>query len=112
MRVSIRMGVEAVAHTHLPATQDRRKTVPNSRRCNQLSDPERNFGQVQPHKASPEALAIFTFQQGTMTNGREKYPLQDQTTKVAPEALANFWIGWLPCGPVLCSAEYKNTIKR
>jgi hypothetical protein len=25
-----------------------------------------------------------------MTNGREKYPLQDHTTKVTPEALANF----------------------
>jgi hypothetical protein len=87
MRVSSSMGVEAAAHTHPPATQDRRKTVPNSRRCNQPSDPESNFGQVQPHKASPEALAILTFQQGTMTNGREKYPLQDQTTKVAPEAL-------------------------
>jgi hypothetical protein len=29
-------------------------------------------------------------QQDTMTIGREKYPLQDRTTKVAPEALANF----------------------
>jgi hypothetical protein len=82
------MGVEAAAHTHLPATQD--STVPNSRRCNQQSDPESNFGQVQTHKAPPEALAIFTFQQGTMTNGREKYPLQDQTTTVAPEALTIF----------------------
>jgi hypothetical protein len=90
MRLSSSMGVEAAARTHLPATQDRRKTVPNSRRCNQQSDPESNFGQVQTHKAPPEALAIFTFQQGTMTNGRETYPLQDQTTKVAPEALTKF----------------------
>jgi hypothetical protein len=59
-------------------------------RCNQQSDPESNFGQVKTHKAPPEALTIFTTQQGTMTNGREKYPLQDQTTTVAPEALAKF----------------------
>jgi hypothetical protein len=90
MRVSSSTGVEAAAHTHLPATQDSRKAVPNSRRCNQQSDPESNFGQVQTHKAPPEALAICTFQQGTMTNGREKYPLQDQTTTVAPEALVIF----------------------
>jgi hypothetical protein len=90
MRVSSSMGVEAAAHTHLPAMQDGRKAVPNSRRCNQQSDPESNFGQVQTHKAPPEALEIFTFQQGTMTNGRETYPLQDQTTTVAPEALAIF----------------------
>jgi hypothetical protein len=84
------MGVKAAAHTHLPATQDSRKAVPNSRRSNHQSDPERNFGQVQTHKAPPEALSIFTLQQGTMTKGREKYPLQDQTTTVAPEALAKF----------------------
>jgi hypothetical protein len=90
MIVSNSMGVEAAAHTHLPATQDSRKAVPNSRRCNHQSDPERDVGQVKTHKAPPEALAIFTFQQGTMTNRREKYPLQDQTTTVAPEALANF----------------------
>jgi hypothetical protein len=90
MRFSSSMGVEAAAHAHLPTTQDRRKTVPNSRRCNQRSDPESNFGQVQTHKALPEALAIFMSQQGTMTNGREKYPLQDQTTKEAPEALVIF----------------------
>jgi hypothetical protein len=30
------------------------------------------------------------FQQGTITNKREKYPLQDQTTTIAPEALKNF----------------------
>jgi hypothetical protein len=29
-------------------------------------------------------------QQGTMTNKRDKYPLQDQTTKVAPEAFDFF----------------------
>jgi hypothetical protein len=29
-------------------------------------------------------------QQDTMTNTQEKYPLQDQTTKVAPEALDFF----------------------
>jgi hypothetical protein len=75
MRVSSSMGVETAAHTHLPATQDSRKAVPNSRHCNQQSDPKSNFGQVQTHKAPPEALAIFTFQQGTMTNEREKYPL-------------------------------------
>jgi hypothetical protein len=70
MRVSISMGVEAAAHTHLPATQDNRETVPNNRRCNQQSDRESNFGQVQTHKVMPEALSLFTFQQGTMTNGR------------------------------------------
>jgi hypothetical protein len=90
MRVSISMGVEAAAHTHLPATQDSRKSVPNSRRCNQQSDPKSNFEQVQTHKAPPEALAIFTLQQGTITNEREKYPLQDQMTTVAPEALTIF----------------------
>jgi hypothetical protein len=29
-------------------------------------------------------------QQDTMTNNREKYPLQDQMTKLAPEALVFF----------------------
>jgi hypothetical protein len=105
MRVSISMGVEAVAHTHLPTTQDSRKDVPNSRRCNHESDPESNFGQVQTHKAPPEALAILTFQQGTMTNRKEKYPLQDQMTTVAPEALVIFSAGRLPCGPMLGSAD-------
>jgi hypothetical protein len=84
------MGVEAAALTHPPATQDSTETVHNSRRCNQQSDPESNFGQVQTHKAPPEALAIFMGQQGTMTDKRDKYPLQDQTTKVAPEALDFF----------------------
>jgi hypothetical protein len=70
------MGVEVAAHTHLPATQDRRKAAPNSRSCNQQYDPESNVGQVQTHKAPPGALSLFTFQQGTITNGREKYPLK------------------------------------
>jgi hypothetical protein len=90
MRVSIIMGVEAAAHTHFPATQDSSKAVANSRRCNPQSDPKSDFGQVQTHKVPPEALSLFTFQQGTITNEREKYPLQDQTTNVAPEALAHF----------------------
>jgi hypothetical protein len=90
MILSSSMGVEAAAHTHPPAMQDSRETAPNSRRCNQQSDPESYFGQVKTYKAPPEALAIFTGHQGTMTNKREKYPLQDQTTKVAPEALRNF----------------------
>jgi hypothetical protein len=90
MRVSSIMGVEAAAHTHVPAMQDSRKAVANSRRFNPQSGPKRDFGQVQTHKVPPEALAIFTLQQGTITNEREKYPLQDQTTTVAPEALAIF----------------------
>jgi hypothetical protein len=84
------MDVEAAAHTHLPATQDSRKSVPNSRRCNQQSASKSNFGQVQTYKVPPEALAIFTLQQGTITNERKKYQLQDQTTMAAPEALAIF----------------------
>jgi hypothetical protein len=106
------MGVEAAALTHPPATQDSTETIHNSRRCNQQSDPERNFGQVQTHKAPSEALSIFMGQQDTMTNNREKYPLQAQTTKVAPEALDFFRIGRLPCGTIMCSAKYRNTIKR
>jgi hypothetical protein len=90
MRLSISMGVEAAAHTHPPATQDSTESVHNSRCCNQQSDQDRNFGQVQTHKAPPEALAIFVGQQGTMMNKRDKYPLQDQTTKVALEALDFF----------------------
>jgi hypothetical protein len=84
------MGVEAAAHTPPPATQDSTETSHNIRRCNQQSYPESNFGQVQTHKAPPESLAILMGQQGTMTNKRDKYPLQDQTTKVAPEALDIF----------------------
>jgi hypothetical protein len=90
MRLPNIMGVEAAALTHPPATHDSAETVHNSRRCNQQSDPESNFGPVQIHKAPPEALAIFMGQQDTMTNKRDKYPLQDQTTKVAPEALDFF----------------------
>jgi hypothetical protein len=90
MRVSRIMGVEAAAHTHFPATQDSSKAVANSRRCNPQSDPKINFGQVQTHKVTPGALALFTFLQGTITNERETYPLQDQTTTVAPEALEFF----------------------
>jgi hypothetical protein len=90
MRVSSIMGVEAAAHTHFPATQDSSNSVANSRRCNPQSDPKSDFGQVQTHKVTPEALALFTFHQGTITNEREQYPLQDQTNRVAPEALATF----------------------
>jgi hypothetical protein len=90
MRVSSIVGAEAVAHTHFPATQDSSKAVANSRRCNPQSDPKSDFGQGQTHKVMPEALALFTFQKGTITNEREKYPLQDQKTTVAPEALAIF----------------------
>jgi hypothetical protein len=90
MRFSSSMGVEAAAQTHLPATQDSKKTIPNSRSCNQQSDPEQYFGQVQAHKDLPEALAICMLQQGTMIKGRQTYPLQDQTTKVVPEAVTIF----------------------
>jgi hypothetical protein len=84
------MGVEAAARTHIPATQDSSKAVANSRRCNMQSDPKSDFGQVHTHKVTPEALALFLFQQDTMTNERETYPLQNQTTAVAPESLAIF----------------------
>jgi hypothetical protein len=84
------MGVDAAALTHVPATQDSSKAVTNSRRCNPQSDQKSDFGQVQTHKVTPEALALFPFQQDTITNEREKYPLQNQTTTVASEALANF----------------------
>jgi hypothetical protein len=84
------MGVESAARTNFPATQDISKAVANSRRCNPQSDPKIDFGQVQTHKVTPEALSLFTFQQDTITNEREKYPLQDKTTTVAPEALAFF----------------------
>jgi hypothetical protein len=90
MRVSSIMGVEAAARTQFPATQDSSRAVANSRRCNPQSDPKSDFGQVQTHKVTPEALALFTFQQDTIMSEREKYPLQDQTTTVAPEALAIF----------------------
>jgi hypothetical protein len=84
------MGVDAAARTHIPATQDSSKAVAIIRRCNLQSDPKSDFGQVQTHKVTPEALELFPFQQDTITNEREKYPLQNQTTAVAPEALANF----------------------
>jgi hypothetical protein len=84
------MGVDAAAHTHIPATQDSSKAVANSRRCNLQSDPKSDFGQVQTHKVTPEALALFPFQKDIITNERETYPLQNQTTVVAPEALAIF----------------------
>jgi hypothetical protein len=96
MKLSNSMGVEAAALTHPPATQDSAETVHNNRRCNQQSDPKSNVGPVQIQKAPPEALSICMGQQDTMTNNREKYPLQDQTTKVAPEALEFFRIGRLP----------------
>jgi hypothetical protein len=83
------MGVDAAA-CNLPATQDSSKAVENIRRCNLQSDPKSDFGQVQTHKVTPEALALFSFQQDTITNERETYPLQNQTAAVAPEALANF----------------------
>jgi hypothetical protein len=67
------MGVEAAALTHPPATQDSTETVHNSRRCNQQSDPESNFGKVQTHKAPPEALATFMGQQDTMTKIEKIY---------------------------------------
>jgi hypothetical protein len=84
------MGVDAADRTHIPATQDISKAVAISRRCNLKSDPKSDFGQVQTHKVTPEALALFPFHQDTITNERETYPLQDQTTAIAPEALANF----------------------
>jgi hypothetical protein len=84
------MGVDAAARTHIPAMQDSSKAAVNSRRCNPQSDPKSDFGQVQTHKVTPEALALLPFQQDTITNEREKYPLQNQTTAVAPEALAFF----------------------
>jgi hypothetical protein len=99
------MGVEAAARTHIPAMQDSSKAVANSRLCNPQSDPKSDFGQVQTHKFTTEALALFPFQQDTIMSEREKYPLQNQTTTVAPEALTFFRIGRLPCGPMLGSAE-------
>jgi hypothetical protein len=89
MRFSSSMGVEAAALTDPPATQDSTGIVHNSRRCNKQSDSESNCGQVQKHKVPPEALAIFLGQPDTMTNNREKYSVQDQTT-VAPEAIKLF----------------------
>jgi hypothetical protein len=73
-----------------PPTQDSSKAVANSRRCNLQPDTKSDFGQVQTNKVTPEALALFPFQQDTIMNEREKYPLQNQTTAVAPDALAFF----------------------
>jgi hypothetical protein len=81
------MGVDAAARTHIPATQDRSKAVAISRRCNLQSDPKSDFGQVQTHKVTLEALSLFPFQQCTITSKRETYPLQNQTAAVAPDAL-------------------------
>jgi hypothetical protein len=91
MRLSSSMGAEAAALTHHPATQDSTGIFHNSRRCNQQYDSENNFGQVQTHRVPQEALSIFMGHKDTMTNNREIYPLQDQTTKVAPEALEFFF---------------------
>jgi hypothetical protein len=84
------MGVDAAARTHIPATQDSSKAVAISRRCNPQSDPKSDFGQVQTHKVTPEALALSPFQQDLITNMQETYPLQNQTAAVAPEALTIF----------------------
>jgi hypothetical protein len=84
------MGVDAAARTHIPATQDSSKAVSISRRYNLQYDPKIDVGQVQTHKVTLEALALFPFQQDPITNKRETYPLQNQTAAVAPEALAIF----------------------
>jgi hypothetical protein len=95
------MGVEAAARTYFPATQDSSKAVANSRRCNPQSDQKSEFGQVQTHKVTPEALSLFTFQQDAITNEREEYP-----------SLATFSdqpvIMWTYAG----HRRVKNTIKR
>jgi hypothetical protein len=83
------MGVEDAARTHTPVTQDSSKAVAISRRCNLQSDPKSDFEQVQTHKVTPEALALFPFQKDPIMNKRETYPLQNQTAAVAPEALTN-----------------------
>jgi hypothetical protein len=84
------MGVDAAARTHIPATQDSSRAVAISRRCNLQSDLKSDFGQVQAHKITLEALSLLPFQQDTITNKRETYPLQNQTAAVAPEALTIF----------------------
>jgi hypothetical protein len=84
------MSVDAAARTHIPATQDISNTVIISRRCNLQSDPKSDFGQVQTRKVTPGALSLLPIQQDPITNKRETYPLQNQITAVAPEALANF----------------------
>jgi hypothetical protein len=72
MRLSSSMGVEAAALTHPPAMQDSIEIAHNSRRCNQQSDPESNFGIVKSHNPPPEALSIFMGQQETMMNNIKK----------------------------------------
>jgi hypothetical protein len=99
------MGVDSAARTHISATQDSSNDVIISRRCNMQSDPKSDFGQVQTRKFTPEALTLLPFQQDPITNKRETCPLQNQTAAVAPEALANFRIGWFPCGPMLGNSE-------
>jgi hypothetical protein len=105
------MGVEAASLAHPPATQDITGIVYN-RHCNQKSDSESNFGQVQTHKVPLEAPSIFMGKPDTIMSNREKYALQDQTTKVASEAINFFLIGRCPCGTIMCSAKYKSTLKR
>jgi hypothetical protein len=90
MIFSSSMGVEAAALTHPPATQDSTGIVHNSRRCNQQFDKEGDSGQVQTYKVPLEALAVFLGQPETMSNNQEKYTVQEQVNKVAPEALAKF----------------------
>jgi hypothetical protein len=84
------MGMDAATRTHTPTTQDSSKAVAISRHCNLQYDLKSDFGQVQTHKVTPEVLALFPYQQDTLTNKRETYPLQNQTAAVAPEALAIF----------------------
>jgi hypothetical protein len=74
----------------IPATQDSSKAVAISRSCNLQSDLKSDFGQVQTHKVTPEALALCPFHKDPIMNMRETYPLQNQTDAVAPEALASF----------------------
>jgi hypothetical protein len=45
---------------HIPATQDSSTAVANSLRFNPQSDPKSDFGKVQTHKVTPEALALFS----------------------------------------------------
>jgi hypothetical protein len=66
--------MDAADRTYIPATH-----------------PKSDFGQGQTHKVTPEALSLVPVQQDTIANERETYPLQNQTTVVAPEALAIFF---------------------
>jgi hypothetical protein len=92
------MGVDAAVRTHISTTQDSSNDVAISRRCNLQSYLESDFGQVQTHNLTPEALALLPFQQDPITNKRETYPLQNQTAAVVTDALANFFgsDGWFP----------------